>query len=96
MPKILIYITKRGIWLFLFFGTDSNENRAHIHVGKKDMKNYCKIWLEPTIKVAKKGDLTDAQLKKVVEITEKYRSELLKQWSKFKNGENIRILTINE
>ena len=35
MPKILLYITSKITWIFLFFGTDFNENRAHVHVGKK-------------------------------------------------------------
>ena len=39
MPKVLIY----SIWIFLFYGRDVNENRAHVHVGKKDTKNLTKI-----------------------------------------------------
>ena len=32
MPKILLYITARVIWNFLFYNTDLHENRAHVHV----------------------------------------------------------------
>ena len=35
MPKILLYITARVIWNFLFWNTDYNENRAHVHVGSE-------------------------------------------------------------
>ena len=35
MPKVLTYITAYVTWVFLFYGTDVNENRAHVHVGKK-------------------------------------------------------------
>ena len=28
MPKILLYITAKIIWQFLFWNTDYNENRA--------------------------------------------------------------------
>jgi len=38
MPKVLLYITAKTTWIFLFFGTDFNENRAHVHVGKKSTK----------------------------------------------------------
>ena len=40
MPKALLYITAKITWIFLFFGTDINENRAHVHVGKKSTKEY--------------------------------------------------------
>lgn len=96
MPKILIYITKHGTWIFLFFGTDFNENRAHVHVGKKGMDEYCKIWLEPKISVAKKGELTESQLKKILNVVEKHHSTLMKQWNKFKSGNDIKILTVKE
>ena len=35
MPKILLYITAKVIWNFLFWNTDYHENRAHVHVGKR-------------------------------------------------------------
>ena len=77
MPKVLIYITSKIIWTFIFFGTDSNENRAHVHVGKRDTKKLCKIWLEPDVEVAHKGSITDGQLKEIIAIATKYRKELL-------------------
>ena len=56
MPKILLYITARVIWNFLFWNTDFYENRAHVHVGKRSTARLCKIWLEPIVELADKGD----------------------------------------
>ena len=68
MPKILLYITAKVIWNFLFWNTDYHENRAHVHVGKRSTENLCKIWLEPIVEIEKQGDLTDAQAIKNVEL----------------------------
>ena len=35
MPKVLEYIIKGVCLIFLFWNTDVNENRAHVHVGRK-------------------------------------------------------------
>ncbi len=72
MPKLLLYITLKGTWIFLIFGTDSNENRIYVHVGRKDTKHYCKIWLQPKVELGKAGDLNNAELKEVLEIAEQY------------------------
>ena len=96
MPKVLLYTTAKIVWTFLFYGTDVNENRAHVHVGKKGTQDFAKIWLEPKVELAKKGDLTDAQLKQLLEIAEENKDKLLKQWQVFKNGGNVRIIKINK
>ncbi len=96
MPKVLLYITAKLIWLFLFYNKDFNENRAHVHVGKKDTLNLCKIWLEPKVELAKQGDLTDAQVKQVLELAETYRDKLIKQWKAFKEGKTIRMIKIKK
>lgn len=33
--------------------------RAHVHIGKRGTKEFCKIWLEPGVEVAKNGSLTE-------------------------------------
>lgn len=43
------------MWTFMFYGTDANENRAHVHVGKKGIHRFAKIWLEPQIELAENG-----------------------------------------
>ena len=38
MPKVLLYITAKIIWNFLFYNTDFHENRAHVQdVYKRQM-----------------------------------------------------------
>jgi hypothetical protein len=96
MPKILLYITSKITWMFVFFPFDFNENRAHVHVGKKATEEYCKIWLEPEVTVEKSGSLTVAELKQVVSITQEYHSQLLDRWKKFKTGATIKIITIKK
>lgn len=96
MPKVLLYITARIIWTFLFYNKDFNENRAHVHIGKRGTEQFCKIWLEPKVEVAKQGDLTDAQLNEVLQLTEEYRDKLLSQWKLFKEGRTIKIKKIRK
>ncbi|MBQ6771670.1 MAG: DUF4160 domain-containing protein [Bacteroidales bacterium] len=95
MPKLLLYITMKGTWIFLIFGTDSNKNRIHVHVGRKATKDYCKIWLEPQVELCKAGDLTTAEIKEVMEIAEQYKDELIKQWNDYMNGK-LRMKTIRK
>lgn len=96
MPKVLLYTTAKIVWTFLFFGTDANENRAHVHVGKKDTKSFAKFWLEPQVELVKEGDLTDAQLKQLLQIVEENKEKLLKQWQVFKAGGTVKIIKINK
>ena len=90
MPKVLIYKN----WIFVFFPTDIYENKKHVHIGKKDTFNLCKIWIEPNVEIAKTGDLTKKQQSEVLEITKKYRKELLKQWDNFINGKELEIIKV--
>ena len=96
MPKVLLYTTAKIVWTFLFYGTDVNENRAHVHVGKKDTKHFAKFWLEPQVELVNKGDLTDAQLKQLQTIVEENREKLFKQWEVFQKGGNVKIIKINK
>ena len=96
MPKILLYITAKVIWNFLFWNTDYYENRAHVHVGKRSTERLCKIWLEPIVEVEDKGYLTDAQVKEVLKIALEYREKLLRQWILFKEGKPIRMIKVKK
>ncbi len=91
MPKILIY---KLIWLFVIYGTDLNERRMHVHVGKKGTGILCKIWLEPVISIANPGDLTIRQQKEVLQIATEFRDELIIQWQRFKAGEKIKAIIV--
>ena len=70
------------------------ENRMHIHVGKKSTFELCKIWLEPTVEIAKVGELTPMQINEVLNITKKYQKELVEQWNNFVQGKAIQIIKI--
>ena len=96
MPKILLYITAKIIWQFLFWNTDYNENRAHVHVGKRGTEHLCKIWLEPVVELAQKGDLTDSQAKEVLAVASEYREKLILQWNLFKQGKRVRMITVKK
>ena len=95
MPKVLLYKVAQTVLIFLFYGTDLYENRAHVHVGKPGCKNLSKIWLEPEVIIADHGDLTAKQAKQASAIATKYREELLKQWNNFKKGKTVKIIKIN-
>ena len=92
MPKVLIF---KNIWIFIIYATDVNENRIHIHVGKKGMNSLCKIWLEPKVIIADKGKLTLKQQNEVKQIAIDYRTELIEQWHKFMNGKPCRVIKIS-
>lgn len=96
MPKVLIYFTRKVIWEFLFFDTDTYENRAHVHVGKPGIRNLAKIWLEPEISVAVQGDFSTREINDIASIALQKREALLKQWKIFKEGKKIRIIKITE
>ena len=96
MPKVLLYITSKILWIFLFYNTDFQENRAHVHVGKRDTNRLCKIWLEPRIELAAQGDLTTTQVNEVIRIATEYKDILLRQWNAFKKGKVIRMIKIKK
>ena len=84
------------MWLFLFWNTDTNENRAHVHVGKKGSQRLCKIWLEPEIEIADKGEFTDSQVNDMAVLAKKYREKLLEQWALFKQGKQVRTIKVTK
>lgn len=49
-----------------------------------------------SLELDKQGDLTDAQVREVLEIAKVYREKLLHQWSQFKAGKQIRMITIKK
>ena len=96
MPKVLIYLVQKIMWIFLFYDTDFYENRAHVHVGKKGSQKLCKIWLEPMVEVDRNGEFTDSQVKEIVQICNDNRERLLQQWEAFKKGEKVRTIKITK
>ena len=83
-PKIL----EAGALIFWFHSYDAlHESRASIHAGKRSQDDYndAKIWLEPTIEVAKSGrSLKGHELRKAVKIIRQNQKYLLEQWYEYK------------
>ncbi|HRZ98741.1 MAG TPA: DUF4160 domain-containing protein [Paludibacter sp.] len=96
MPKVLVYITAKITWIFLFWGTDFHENRAHVHVGKRGTEELCKIWLEPVVSIEFGGSLTENHQNQVLQLAIKYQKEMLKQWEIFKSGKKVKMITIKK
>ena len=65
-------------------------------MGKRSTERLCKIWLEPTVELADKGDLTDAQVNQVLAIAKEYREQMLHQWEQFKLGKAIKIIKVKK
>ena len=83
---ILKSISPKETWYFEFNPNDNYENRAHVHVGKKNQKR-AKIWTEQSVELVKEGDLSIREQNKALGLTRKYRPDLIGQWKKYKKGE---------
>ena len=46
--------------------------------------------------MADNGELTDKQVNQVLTIAKKYQNKFMDQWQKFKNGDKVRIIKVNE
>lgn len=67
------------------------ENRASVHVGKGSQNDStdAKIWLEPTIEVARAGrTLSRSELNRAVRLTEANQERLLEAWYVHKGRAN--------
>ena len=91
MPKVLIF---NDCWIFIIWDTDINENKKHVHVGKKATKNLCKIWIDMDVEIAKSGDLTKNEQNEVFEVAKKYQKQLIKQWDDFMIGKTIKTIKV--
>lgn len=87
-PKIL----QEGALIFWFHSYDAIfENRASIHVGKGSQNdaNDAKIWLEPSIEVAKPGrTLRTHELNRALKIIEQNHDYLMEQWYEYSGRDN--------
>ena len=83
-PKVL----EVGALIFWFHGYDAlHEDRASVHVGKGSQDDYndAKIWLEPTIEVAKPGrSLKRHELRCAIGVLQQNLDFLLEQWDAYK------------
>jgi len=83
-PKVL----EAGELIFWFHSYDAlYENRASIHVGKGSQDDYndAKIWLEPSIEIARPGrTLRQRELNRAVRVIEQELGYLLGEWYDYK------------
>ncbi|GAB4455339.1 MAG: hypothetical protein OHK0041_19910 [Anaerolineales bacterium] len=81
-------VFKEGGYVFWFHSYDVlHENRASIHVGKGSQSDSgdAKIWLEPTIEVARLGrTLSHSELNEAIEIIERNLKRLQEAWNAHK------------
>jgi len=91
MPKVLIF---NDCWIFIIWDTDQNENKKHVHVGKKATVNLCKIWIDDVVEIAKPGDLTIKQQKELLDVAKKYQKQLIQQWDNFMIGKTIKTIKV--
>ena len=83
-PKVLV----DGPIIFWFHSYDAlYEERASVHVGKgsQDDFNDAKIWLEPTIEIARPGrSLRKHELNHALRVIAEHHDYLLEQWYAYK------------
>ena len=72
MPTVLRF----GPYRFYFFSSEPNEP-LHVHVARDELR--AKFWLEP-IELARKSSFSDRELRRIREIIESHKDELLETW----------------
>jgi len=87
MPKLLIIRQ----FIFLLFSEDVFEKRKHIHVEiRKGKRRYvAKFWLEPTIELIKRGNLSSTEVNEAKKLIEKNYDLLLSQIENVLKGEKV-------
>jgi hypothetical protein len=65
---------------------DLMETRRHVHVIKNTGRNFnaAKIWIEPDIDVARKGDFSEKEIKEILNIVGENKLLLLSKIDKIK------------
>ncbi len=77
-------VFRQGELIFWFHSYDAlHENRASIHVGKGSQNDAtdAKIWLEPTVELARAGRvLTRQELRRALVLVEANANRLVEAW----------------
>ena len=65
---------------------DLMENRRHVHVIKNTGRNFiaAKIWIDPDVEVARKGDFTKNEIKEILHIIQENKLILLSKIDKIR------------
>jgi len=91
MPKIAVY----KHLTFYIFAFDSLNEPEHLHIAKTKGKRQksAKIWLK-TLKIARKGTLTNKELNLAVQLIKENQTELIKSYRKTKEGKKIKTINL--
>ena len=65
---------------YRFYFNSREENRMHVHIQSAD--GEAKFWLEPIIALADNIELKSKELKKVQQVVEERRDEIIEAWKK--------------
>jgi hypothetical protein len=65
---------------------DLMENRRHVHVIKNTGRNFnaAKIWIEPDVDVARKGDFSEKEIREILSIVQENKMLLLSKIDEIK------------
>ena len=74
--------------MFFIWMQDLMENRRHVHVIKNTGRNFnaAKIWIEPMVEVARKGDFSEKEIKEILTIIQENKLLLLSKIDKIKTA----------
>jgi len=74
--------------VFFIWMQDLMENRRHVHVIKNTGRNFnaAKIWIEPDVEVARKGDFSEKEINEILHIINENKLLLLSKIDKIKTA----------
>jgi len=74
--------------VFFIWMQDLMENRRHVHVIKNTGRNFnaAKIWIEPNVEVARKGDFSEKEINEILHIIKENKLLLLSKIDKIKTA----------
>jgi hypothetical protein len=75
-------VFRDGPFRFFFFSRE--EERVHIHV--QSAKGEAKIWVEPEIEIARNYELSDQDLRRVLELVREHEQEIRDAWHEHFNS----------
>ena len=74
--------------MFFIWMQDLMENRRHVHVIKNTGHHFnaAKIWIEPDVEVARKGDFSEKEINEILHIINENKLLLLSKIDKIKTA----------
>ena len=75
-------VFRDGPFRFFFFSRE--EERMHIHVQSAD--GEAKVWIEPRIELARNYELSDQDLRRVLQLVADHEQEIRDAWHEHFDG----------